>query len=171
MNEERRNITFNVANTNSTSKYFSETSTNIKDAYYQLPNYQRNNPSLRESKHPNDQLHPQEEELGLYLADIFSHLNINEQEESIQQTTTQASHQKNKDKKSRTQRKRAQIRRKMTNEQQRKKMTTCQNQTQEISRSLKESGSQTQRPLQVMAKIEVPKESTLGSIEFKIRLK
>jgi hypothetical protein len=160
-----------VANTNSTSKYFSETSTNIKDAYHQLPYYQRNNPSLRESNHPNDQLHPQEEELGQYLADIFSHLNINEQEESIQQTTKQASHQKNKNKKSRTQRKKAQIRRKRTNEQQRKKTRTCQNQTQEISRSLKESGSQTQRPLQVMAKIEVPKESTLGSIEFKIGLK
>jgi hypothetical protein len=110
-----------VANTNSTSKYFSETSTNIKDAYHQLPYYQRNNPSLRESNHPNDQLHPQEEELGQYLADIFSHLNINEQEESIQQTTKQASHQKNKDKKSRTQRKKAQIRRKRTNEQQRKR--------------------------------------------------
>jgi hypothetical protein len=160
-----------VANTNSTSKYFSETSTNIKDAYHQLPYYQRNNPSLRESNHPNDQLHPQEEELGQYLADIFSHLNINEQEELIQQTTKQASHQKNKNKKSRTQRKKAQIRRKRTNEQQRKKTTTCRNQTQEISRSLKESGFQTQRPLQVMAKIEVPKESTLGSIEFKIGLK
>jgi hypothetical protein len=158
-----------VANTNSTSKYFSETSTNIKDAYHQLPYYQRNNPSLRESNHPNDQLHPQKEELGQYLADIFSHLNINEQEESIQQTTKQASYQKNK--KSRTQRKKAQIRRKRTNGQQRKRTTTCQNQTQEISRSLKESGSQTQRPLQMMAKIEVPKESTLGSIEFKIGLK
>jgi hypothetical protein len=89
----------------------------IKDAYHQLPYYQRNNPSLRESNHPNDQLHPQEEELGQYLADIFSHLNINEQEESIQQTTKQASHQKNKDKKSRTQGKKAQIRRKRTNEQ------------------------------------------------------
>jgi hypothetical protein len=99
------------------------------------------------------------------------YLNVNEQEESIQQTTKQASHQKNKGKKNRTQRKKDQTRRKKTNEQQRKRTTTCQNQTQEISRSLKESGSQTQRPLQVMAKIEVQKESTLGSIEFKIRLK
>jgi hypothetical protein len=160
-----------VANTNSTSKYFSETSTNIKDAFHQLPYYQRNNPSLREPNYPKDQLHPAEEELGQYLADIFSHLNINEQEESIQQTTKQGSHQKNKDKKSRTQRKKTQKRRKRTNEQQRKWTTTCQNQIQEISMSLKESKSQTQRPLQVMAKIEVPKESTLGSIEFKIGLK
>jgi hypothetical protein len=160
-----------VANTNSTSKYFSETSTNIKDAYHQLPYYQRNNPSLRESNHPNDQLHPQEEELGQYLADIFSHLNINEQEESIQQTTKQASHQKNKDRKERTQRKKAQTTRKKTKEQQKRKTTTCPNQTQKISRNLKESGSHNQRPSQVMAKIEVPRELTLGSIEFKIGLK
>jgi hypothetical protein len=49
-------------NTNSTSKYFSETLTNIKDAYHQLPYDKRNNPSLRKPNHPNDQLHLQEEE-------------------------------------------------------------------------------------------------------------
>jgi hypothetical protein len=128
------------------SKYCNETSTNIKHAYRQLPYYQRNNPSLREPNYPNDQLHPQEvEELVQYLADIFSHINTNEQEESIQQTTKQASHQKNRDKK-RTQRKKAQIKRKKTNEQQKRRTTTCPNQTQKISRNLKESGSHNQRP-------------------------
>jgi hypothetical protein len=136
--EERRIIIVNVANTNSTSKYFSETSKNIKDAYHQLPYYQRNNPSLRKQNDPNDQLHPQEEEeLGQYLADIFSHLNINEQEESTQQTTKKASPQKNKDRKKRTQRKKTQIRRKKKQEQQKRRTTTCPNQTQKISRNLK----------------------------------
>jgi DNA polymerase I-like protein with 3'-5' exonuclease and polymerase domains len=108
--------------------------------------------------------------LGQYLADIFSHLNIDEQEESIQQTTKQASNQKNRNRKKGIQRKKTQTTRKKTKEQQKKRTTTCPNQTPKISRNLKESGSHSQNPLQVMAKIEVPRESTLGSIEFKIGL-
>jgi hypothetical protein len=138
-----------VANTSSTSKYFDETLTNIKDAYHQLPYYQRNKPSLTKPNHLNDQLHPQdEEELGQYLADIFSQLNINEQEESIQQTTKQVSHQKNRDKEEQNpEEEGSRSGGKRTNEQQRKKTTTCQNQTQEISRSLKESGSHNPKTL------------------------
>jgi hypothetical protein len=60
--KERRITIFNVANINSTSKYFYETSTNIKDAYRQLPYYQRKDLSQNNLNHLNDQQHPQEEE-------------------------------------------------------------------------------------------------------------
>jgi hypothetical protein len=161
-----------VANTHSTSKYFSETSTNIKDAYHQLPYYQKNNPSLRKSNHPNDQLHPQEEELGQYLADIFSHLNINEQEESIQQTTKQASHQKNRRQEEQNPEKEG------SDKEEKDKRTT-----EKKDDNMSESDSGNKQELKGV-RIPNPKtltgdgedrgakgESTLGSIEFKIGLK
>jgi hypothetical protein len=93
---------------------------------------------VRQPNHLNDQLYQQEkDELGKNLVDLFSHLNINEQKESTQQTTKQVSHHNNGDKKKGTQRKKALINENKTTEQQKRKTTTCLNQTQEDWQELK----------------------------------